>query len=350
MQKSLNVAVVGGGIAGMTAALNLAQRGLQVLLVERAPALGGNAGDVCCKAIAGKCQLCGGCLLPDRLAAVQEPDNIEIRTKTTVTQITRVDGGFDFRLSNGSTPDVSMRSEAIILATGFDHVDAHSKGPYLYGILPAITTGQEMERRLKEQGRAAYDALKLRKVAFVQCVGSRDEHAGRGYCSQVCCRYALRLARLLKSRMPELEITIFKMDIQTSGRDFAATWNAASNEGIRIVSGLPAVIRRSAENPERAAFLYDDILAGTLAQSDFDLVVLAVGMQPRRDAADVADLFGINRDHYGFFAASDDETSTLVPGVFVAGSCQAPRSIAESIAHAEQAAEACALYLQEKGS
>jgi len=350
MQKSPNVVVVGGGIAGVTAALNLAQRGLHVLLVEREPALGGNAGTVCCKAIAGKCQLCGGCLLPDRFAAAREQDNIEILTQTTVTQCKRVNGGFDFELSPALGSSTPLHSAAVVLATGFDHVDAHTKGPYLYGILPAVTTGQEMEKRLKEQGRAAYDALKLRKVAFIQCVGSRDEHVGRGYCSQVCCRYALRLARLLKSRLPEVEITLFKMDIQTSGRDFAATWNAANNEGIRIVSGLPAVIRRSTEDPQRAAFLYDDILAGKLAQEDFDLVVLAVGMQPRRDAPEVANLFGINQDRYGFFETVESETKTLAPGIFVAGSCQAPRSIAESVAHAEQAAEACTLYLREKGS
>ena len=161
MQKSPNVVVVGGGIAGVTAALNLAQRGLHVLLVEREPALGGNAGTVCCKAIAGKCQLCGGCLLPDRFAAAREQDNIEILTQTTVTQCKRVNGGFDFELSPALGPSTPLHSAAVVLATGFDHVDAHTKGPYLYGILPAVTTGEEMEKRLKEQGRAAYDALKL---------------------------------------------------------------------------------------------------------------------------------------------------------------------------------------------
>ena len=229
-----------------------------------------------------------------------------------------------------------------------DHVDAHAKGPYGYGILPAVTTGQEMERRLKEEGQAAYDFLQGRKVAFIQCVGSRDEHAGRGYCSQVCCRYALRLARMLKKRIPDIQITVFKMDIQTSGRDFATTWSAVPQEGIRLVAGLPAVIRRSTQDPHKATFLYDDILAGQTVQEDFDLVVLSVGMQPRKDAPQIAELLGINRDAYGFFATGDDGTSTISPGVFVAGSCAAPRSIAESIAHAQQAAEACYLYLQEQ--
>ena len=350
MQKRPNIIVVGGGIAGLTAALNLAQRGTHVVLVEREPVLGGNALTVCCKAIDGECQLCGGCLLPDRITEVGETDLIDVLTKTTVTRVKRDNGGFSLGLCNGSMGETEMIADAVVLATGFDHVDAHTKGPYGYGILPQVTTGEEMERRIAESGQSAYDGMDLHKVAFIQCVGSRDEHVGRGYCSQVCCRYALRLARLLKSRLPDLDVTIFKMDIQNSGRDMVATWNASAEEGIRIVAGLPAIIRRSAEAAERATFIYDDILAGEITWEDFDLIVLSVGMQPRRDAVDVAGLFGINQDLYGFMGTRADRTSTIAAGVFVAGCCQAPSSMAESVAHAQQAAEACYLYLQEKGS
>jgi len=345
MREHPSVIVVGGGIAGLTAALNLAERGAHVTLVERDSVLGGNARTVCCKAIAGECQLCGGCLLGERLELIVSSP-VELLLETSVARVERDNGGFLVYLE-GAEKSSPLRAQAVILATGFDHVDAHTKGPYGYGILPSVTTGEEMERKIKEEGQGAYDALGLHKVAFIQCVGSRDEHVGRGYCSQVCCRYALRLARLLKARQPELEITIFKMDIQNSGRDFQKTWQAAQEEGIRIVAGLPAVIRRSSEDPRRATFVYDDILAGQIVQEDFDLVVLSVGMQPRRDAEQVAELFGINQDRYGFFAVGDDLISTIVPGVFVAGTCQAPRSMAEAAAHAQQAAEACYRYLQE---
>ncbi len=347
--RSPHVIVVGGGPAGIGAATNLADRGVSVALVERDGALGGNAVTVCCKAIDGKCQMCGGCLLADALDAVHQRPQIDIHLSTQVQSVLRVDGALSVTVSSPESTH-SLSADAIVLATGFDHVDAHTKGPYGYGILPNVVTGEEMERRLSTEGQGAYDGLPLDKVAFIQCVGSRDEHVGRGYCSQVCCRYALRLARLLKSRHPDSEITIFKMDIQSSGRDVAETWRAAQAEGIRLVAGLPAVVRRAPDHPERAAFLYDDILGDRIAEDEFDLVVLSVGMQPRSDAQDVAEMAHINQDPYGFFATRDDGVSTIAKGVFVAGCCAAPRSIAETLAHAGAAAEACYQHLQELGA
>jgi heterodisulfide reductase subunit A len=269
-------------------------------------------------------------------------------TQSRVKRVRRTDGVFELCILSPSQAVTDLSAEAVILATGFDHIDARTKGPYGFGILPAVTTGHEMERRLLQEGQAAYDGMGLGKVAFIQCVGSRDEHAGRGYCSQVCCRYALRLARLLKQRLPDVEITIHKMDIQTSGRDFRSTWDAVKGNGIRIVAGLPAVVRRSPEHPQRAEFLYDDILGSELARDEFDLVVLSVGMEPRQDAAEVAEQFGVNRDVYGFFAAEGPGSETIVPGVFAAGCCEAPRSIAESVAHAQQVAQTCYAYLKQR--
>lgn len=344
MQHPAHVAVVGGGISGIAAALNLAQRGLQVALLERSEALGGNARTICCKAVDGRCQCCGGCLVGDHLAALRQAP-LTVHLNTTLERVMRTADGLALYAQSHEAP---ILTQAVILATGFDHVDARAKGPYGHGLLPQVLSGEEVERRLTERGQSAFDGLDLQRVAFIQCVGSRDEHAGRGYCSQVCCRYGLRLARLLRSRHPQAEITIFKMDIQACGRDFQETWQALPNEGIRLVAGLPAVLRRSLDEPGRVSFLYDDVLQGEVEEGAFDLVVLATGIQPRRDAPAVAEMFGIDQDAYGFFAAAPNETTTLAPGVFVAGCCQAPRSVAESIAHAQRAAQACYEYLQER--
>jgi heterodisulfide reductase subunit A len=297
---------------------------------------------VCCKAIDGECQMCGGCLLADTLRDLASAGAVNMLTETSVVRVRRADGGFfvETNPENGET-----FYDAVILATGFDHIDARAKGPYGYGILPNVTTGEELERRLRLEGQHAYDGVPLERVAFIQCVGSRDEHAGRGYCSQVCCRYALRLARLLVARRPGLDVTLFKMDIQVAGRDFAPAWSAAQAQGVRMVAGLPAVIRRAEDDPAKAEFIYDDVLNSAVRRETFDLVVLSVGMQPRRDTGAVAGLFGLHRNADGFYATAADGVSTLVPGLFVAGACAAPRSIAESIAHARQAAQACRHYL-----
>ena len=343
MASSSDILVLGGGISGMTAALSLAKRGMAVHLVERAPRLGGNGLKVCCKAIDGECQLCGGCLLGDALEEIGGTSNLLVETGATVARVERRDGGFVYQTSG----DQQRRfAKAVIVATGFQDIDARTKGPYGWGQLPMVVTGREMEEALLAQGRAAWDEHLDRGVAFVQCVGSRDEHAGRGYCSQVCCRYAMRLARYLRSRRPDASITIFKMDMQRTGRDTALVWEKVADD-VRFVSGLPAVIRRAPEDPTLAEFLIDDIVAGETRRETFGLVILANGIEPQPDAAAVANLFGLTQDQYGFLATQDDEVSTIVPGVFTAGCCQAPRSIAASAFHAEQAAQICASYLGE---
>jgi len=340
-----SVAVIGGGIAGVTAAINLAERGISVSLIEREASLGGNAQTVCCKAVDGVCQLCGGCLLGDQLAALSRVPAIDTYYRTTVKRVERQDGRFMLSLDGESAPETALAADAVLLATGFEHFDAIHKGPYGFGLLPAVTTGEDMERRINLEGQGAYDDLAGKAVAFIQCVGSRDEHLGHGYCSQVCCRYAIRLARLLISRVPDIQVSVFKMDIQSSGRDMLPSWRAAQDEGVRIVSAIPAVIRRSPDDASQVTFIYDDPCVGEPREEVFDMVVLSTGIMPRSDAADVGDCFGLGLNRFGFFDARPDGVSTLVPGVFVAGTCQAPRSMAESMAHAETAAETCYRHL-----
>ncbi|MCE5259134.1 MAG: FAD-dependent oxidoreductase [Chloroflexi bacterium] len=339
-----SVVIIGGGISGVAAALNLAQRGVAVDLVEREPRLGGNTLDVCCKAVNGQCQHCGGCLVAERLRAVCAEPLVTVHLSSTITNIQPAGDTFSYQLVTANVKQAKS-ARAVIAATGFDHIDARTKGPYGYGALSMVITGEDMERRLRAEGQSVYDCAVLRDVAFIQCVGSRDEHANRGWCSQVCCRYAVRLARLLGARSPQTNITIFKMDIQTAGRDSQA-FALAQQEGIRFICGLPAVVRRSEKDSAKAALLFDDINTGQFRTNEFDLVVLATGIEPRSDALQLAETLGVERNRFGFLA-SQDGAALSIPGIFAAGCCQSPRSISESIVHATAAAEACYRYLQE---
>lgn len=342
------VVVIGGGISGVTAALNLAQHGIAVDLVEREPRLGGNALTVSCKAVNGQCQHCGGCLVADSLHQISAMSHLRVDLSSRITAVQHSGKVFNFQLDTPHGLENRI-AQAVIVATGFDHVDARTKGPYGYGILPMVITGEDMERRLRDEGQAAFDAPGPREIAFIQCVGSRDEHAGRGWCSQVCCRYGVRMARLLKARSPQTNVTVFKMDIQTAGRDSQA-FALAQQEGIRFVCGIPAVIRRSERDLSKAVLLFDDIHAGQFREQEFDLVVLSTGIEPRHDAAELAEILRVERSRFGFLDAGWDETALDVAGVFAAGCCQSPRSIPESIAHATTAAENCLRYLMEMAS
>jgi len=343
MSLAKRILVLGGGPAGLAAAINLAERGLEVELVEKRSTLGGNALTVCCKAVQDECQSCGACVLADLLRRFPEVPRIQLHLKSELKRLASRGRELVCTLTNGKTLSV----QGLIVATGFSHMDAREKGPYGYGTVPAVTTGREVEETLHRQGQAAYDALAPQRIAFVQCVGSRDVHLGRGYCSQVCCRYALRLARLFHHRFPQAEITVFKMDLQHGDRAMSETWTRCQKEGIRIVAGLPAVIREAPDAKEKALFSYEDTLTGTFHEERFDLVVLSVGIRPFAGARELAECLGINLDPFGFLAACSDGVSTLRPGVFVAGTCQGPRSIVESVAHALRAAEACYRYVQE---
>lgn len=336
-------AIIGGGIAGIAAALNLAHRGVSVILIEREAQLGGNALTVCCKAVEGVCQHCGGCLFRDYLRAVREAPRLAIHLETSVERVERHGDHFSLFCRSARGALLTLQVDAVLLATGFDPISPRGKGPYGYGALPHVMTGHDLERLLQGRGRAACTDLPVGKVAFIQCVGSRDEHNGRGYCSQVCCRYALRLARVFREHHPGADIAFFKMDLQTSGRDMVETWAGAKGT-FRVVAGIPAVLERGANG--QIAFRYEEVLTGRQVRESFDLIILATGIQPRADAHRVAEQFGLNQDAAGFFAVGPDGVSTLVPGVFVAGCCQAPRSIAESIAHAHEAAQACVRYLR----
>jgi heterodisulfide reductase subunit A2 len=226
---------------------------------------------------------------------------------------------------------------AIIVATGFDVFDARQRGSLGYGRYPEVLTGLDLERLFSRSGslRLPADGKEPGSVAFVQCVGSRDE--GHDYCSHVCCKYAMKLAGLIKHQTPTARVTIFYIDLQTAGKGFAQ-FHEKYRQSIEFVRGVPVEISRGESGGLDVKF--EDISQGRVRRDTFDLVVLSVGMSPKRDSWDLARILGISLADDGFFAIADPQRAneTNVEGILVAGACQGPKDIPDSVAHGVAAA------------
>lgn len=341
------VLVVGGGAAGCAASLSLAQRGLASLMVEREPRLGGKAGLFCCKA-AEVCAKCGACRVGDLLEGVRVRHEVSLFTRALPVKAEndgntwRVElapqAGVELTQPGGgdwpTLPDkLTVECGAVVLAVGHTPFEAQTKTRFGMGRVPGVISASQLEERLAEDAMVIYPE----KMAFIQCVGSRDQAIGRLYCSRVCCGFALRMARLIKSRNFATQITFFHMDVQGYGRSWEDELTAMRAE-MDFIPAMPGEVRRGPAGPQ---VCYAEP-GGGQARADFDLVVLSNGLAPPAGAARLQELFGLGLTPDGFLG--DAESA----GVFAAGSAAGPRSIVESIEHGALAAAKAAAYLREE--
>jgi heterodisulfide reductase subunit A len=247
---------------------------------------------------------------------------------------------------------------SIILSPGFDEFDLLQKRKeYGYGKFPNVVSSLELERMLSATG--PYGGLVLRpsdgevvkKIAFVQCVGSRDRSIGNPYCSSVCCMFAIKEAVIAQEHNPGLEATIFFMDMRAFGKEFDDYYVRAEKEhGIRFVKNNR--ISSLAEDPATNNLMVTYIDKGNLVSEVFDMVALAVGMTAPKDAKNLSEQLGIELNEYDFCSTdilfSPLETSK--PGIFVGGAFGAPKDIPDSVSEASgAAAKASSVIASERG-
>lgn len=234
---------------------------------------------------------------------------------------------------------MDVKADSVILATGFRPFDPTEKPRFGYGRVPGVITALELENMLRADNWTSGTGDKqIRSVAFIQCVGSRDPSIGRDYCSRVCCGYGLRLARLLRSRFPSIDLSMFYMDIQTYDRDFEQRLSLAEKE-VRLIRSIPGEIRTSQDG--RAEVIYHGPDERRVAES-FDLVVLSIGISPNP----IQGFLEVESNVDGFAGPDGESVETGVDGLFVAGTAQGPRSIEDTITHAIKAAGAAASYVE----
>jgi heterodisulfide reductase subunit A len=382
--KNKKVMVVGGGIAGLTAAWELSRFNINVELIEKTPFLGGYAIRYCCKAT-DECRQCGACTVEAMLKNVVDEPKIKVHLATEVEKINN-NGKISVNLKKSSyqpdsategvvrgysknnsplhvivdkekceeNPDAvpegaveldalgfsgKLDVDAVVLASGFQPFDAEIKGTYGYKKFPNVITGLDLECIMREQGAVVRpsDGKTAQKIAFIQCVGSRDERLGNLWCSQVCCPYALRMAEKSKHKNADAQITVFYMDIQNVGKDYAGFYEKCKTD-FRFVRNIPVDIFPMENGSLSMRYMNEE--DGLCINEEFDLVVLSVGIMPGPDNSNLSDLFGVGLNEDGFFAGIDklNSTSTLNDGIFLAGTVAGPKSIAASKAHAGQAA------------
>lgn len=433
MADQERILVIGAGIAGITAAIDLADAGHEVLLVERLASIGGRM-----------LQLsetfptldCAQCTLTPRTVETGQHRNIRMLTLSEVVGLTGEAGDFTakilrkagkvdwskctgcgacqekcptrvktnffdrgvgmkkaiFSLSPQAIPNkpvidvencryfqygkcricskvcpvgaidyeqqdrvVEEKVAAVVVATGFELYPMAAMGEYGYGTIPDVIDGLAMERYCSASGPTAgkvlrpSDGKEPKSVVFIQCVGSRDPENHKPYCSRICCMYSAKHARLYKHKVHDGVATLFYMDLRTTGKGYEEfLQQSQEEEGLVYVRGRVSKIYREGE---KIVVWGTDTLSGQPVEVAADMVVLATALVPNPEQRALAEALGIAADANGFFQEAHykvGSNETVRPGVFVAGCCQGPRDIADTVAHASAAASKVQVFLAQK--
>ncbi|MFN2188069.1 MAG: FAD-dependent oxidoreductase [Candidatus Promineifilaceae bacterium] len=424
-----NTLVVGGGIAGISAALELANSGRHVILVEREPSIGGHMA-----------QLdktfptldCSACILTPRMVEVGQHDNITLLTYSEVEKVdgylgnfvvnvrkkaryvdeehctgcgiciekcpfSVVDDVFEAGLgkrkviyrpfpqavpkypvidtencvyfqrgkckacqifcpTNPNSIDFEQEDEMlqfevgnIIVATGYDLFDVSRIPHYGYGRLANVFTSLEFERMVNASGPTD-GKIVLRdmesvpeSVAIIHCVGSRDENYHE-YCSKVCCMYSLKFAHLIHERVPDAEVYNCYIDMRTPGKGYEEFYRRLLDEGTHFIRGKVADITDAARYKEEEGKIIvqvEDTLIGRQRRLPVDMVILSPAMEAKPDSKEITQLFKMGCDFDGFFIERHpklDPVATMTEGVFIAGACQGPKDVPDTVAQGAAAA------------
>jgi heterodisulfide reductase subunit A len=309
--------VIGGGPAGMEAALRISQAGFHAVLVEKEPELGGTLRDLHSSFPRWEDPRE---LIDHLIAQLTKSPRVAIRTQAEVLSSTRLDRGFRVVLK-GREGEERMDADAVVLATGFELMDASIHGEYGYGIYPGVLNSLEFEGRLRQWAcKTADNAGDVpRGVALIKCVGSRDRSKGNPYCSKICCMYTAKQAGLVKDLFPDTKVYVFYMDYRASGKEYEEFVRRVIEEKhVRYVRGRPAKIL-----PEDGRLLVraEDTLMGIPVEVAVDMVVLASAIVPRPGTLLLAEMFGARTDEYGFIENEPFEPARSSERVFYAGGC-----------------------------
>jgi heterodisulfide reductase subunit A len=246
---------------------------------------------------------------------------------------------------------INLKVGTIIVATGYDTYEPKMKGVYKYWEYDNVITALELERLVNASGPTGghlirpSDGKPPKRVAFIQCVGSRNIKLGTNYCSRVCCMYAIKNAQIIMEHEPETEIAIYYNDIRAFGKGFEELYHRIREEyQVEFIRGRPAKL---SENPETKSITIraEETLLNKITERDFDLVVLSVGLQPGEGSKRIAKILSLTTSPDGFLAEAHPKlrpVDTAMDGIYIAGCAQGPKDIPDSVAQAKAAASSAA--------
>ncbi|MDO8716011.1 MAG: FAD-dependent oxidoreductase, partial [Dehalococcoidales bacterium] len=420
------VMVVGGGIGGIQASLDLANAGFKVYLVEESPAIGGKMASLDKTFPTNDCAMC---TLSPKLVECGRHPNIELLTYSELLDIQGDPGNFTATVlrharsvdeskctgcgicvekcpwkapnkfeqglkerkaiyvpyaqaipniptidreacayfKNGkckacqkfcgqnaidftqTDKEITLNVGSVILTPGFEAFDAKLKGEYGYGRYPNVVTSLEFERILSASGPFQGKVLRPsdkkhpHRIAWIQCVGSRDTSIGNGYCSSVCCMYAVKEAVIAREHQPDLDLSIFYNDIRAFGKGYEAYYENAKKSGVHFIKSIVSGVR---ENPQTHNLLMNFVTPDGIKEEEYDMVVLSVGLRVPEKIRQLAGRLGLSLDNYGFCQTDEFEPAqTSRPGVFACGVFQGPKDIPETVMQASAAAAASSALL-----
>jgi len=318
-----NVLIIGGGLAGCTAARTLSGFDIPSVILESSPSLGGMVRQFGCKSDSS-CSQCGVCAAGNLWDEVERDENITILLDSSLIDLRKEACGFSAYIKSGSD-FIEKSFSDIVLANGFLDYASNAKTALDMDRSESILTGMDLERALYRRTASELFAEPPKKVAYVLCFGSRSVKEKANYCSRVCCGYSTRSAKVIRHYYPECEITFFYMDMQTTNA-LSAFMQDMNEPGIRFIRCRPARITVNGNDPE---IIYED--SGVLARETFDKVILCGGIHPNSDNVTLSDLTGLRVDENGFLEYVKPPEKTHV---YLAGCVSGPKSIRETVAEA----------------
>ena len=342
-----DVLIIGGGIAGMTAALEIADAGYPVHLVEKNSKLGGNLLRI---DLTAPYLYSARDLLTERVTRIRDNKLIHVCFESKVTDLSGYIGNFSATINRFNGKDGSNDKPLkvdignIVVCTGFKEFDASRIVHYGYGKLPNVISSFELEKMIRSGNIVTREGKAPKYVAIIHCVGSRSREF-HSYCSRVCCMTALKYAHEIKSAHPSCYVSDIYIDMNAFGKgneEFYRRSSEAKTLFLMYEKNDKPVIRKASPKDDCGMLLeVNEKLSGEQIEIPADLVVLMVGMEACEDAHEIARLVNISQDKDGWFIESHpklEPVATTTEGIFIAGTCVAPKDIPDSVAQARAAA------------